>query len=32
MFTQGEYREWADESMRGGVKTLEVNKKGMEAE
>ncbi len=31
-FTQGEYREWADEFMRGGIEALKVNKKGVEAE
>ncbi len=31
-FTQGEYREWADEFMRGGIEALKVNKKGLEAE
>ena len=28
-FTQGEYREWADEFMRGGIEALKVNKKGV---
>ena len=31
-FTQGEYREWADEFMRGGIEALKVTKKGVEAE
>jgi len=31
-FTQGEYREWADEFMRGGIDALKVNRKGLEAE
>lgn len=31
-FTQGEYRKWADEFMRGGVDALKVNRKGLEAE
>jgi transposase-like protein len=31
-FTQGEYRKWADEFMRGGVDALKVNRKGLDAE
>lgn len=31
-FTQGEFRQWADEYHRGGVEALKVNKKGLEAE
>lgn len=31
-FTQGEYREWADEFMRGGIDALKVNRKGLETE
>ncbi len=31
-FTQGEYREWADEFMRGGVEALKINRRGLEAE
>jgi transposase-like protein len=31
-FTQGEYRKWADEFMRGGIDALKVNRKGLEAE
>jgi transposase-like protein len=31
-FTQGEFREWADEYHRGGIDALKVNKKGLEAE
>jgi transposase len=31
-FTQGEYREWADEFMRGGINALKVNRNGLEAE
>jgi transposase-like protein len=31
-FTQGEYRKWADEFMRGGVDALKVNRRGLEAE
>jgi transposase-like protein len=31
-FTQSEYREWADEFMRGGIEALKINKKGLEAE
>ncbi len=31
-FTQGEYRQWADEFMRGGIDALKVNRKGLEAE
>ena len=31
-FTQGEYRKWADEFMRGGVDALKVNRKGLAAE
>jgi transposase-like protein len=31
-FTQGEYRQWAEEYHRGGVEALKVNKKGLEAE
>ena len=31
-FTQGEYRQWADEFYRGGVEALKVNKKGIEAQ
>lgn len=31
-FTQGEYREWADEFMRGGIDALKVNRKGLEAD
>jgi len=27
-FTQGEYRKWADEFMRGGVDALKVNRRG----
>ena len=30
--TQGEYREWADEFMRGGIEAPKINKKGLEAE
>lgn len=30
-FTQGEYREWADEFMRGGIDAFKVNRKGLEA-
>lgn len=31
-FTQGEYRKWADDFMRGGIDALKVNRKGLEAE
>jgi transposase-like protein len=31
-FTQGEYRKWADEFIRGGVDALKVNRKGLDAE
>jgi len=31
-FTQGEYRKWADEFMRGGTDALKVNRKGLDAE
>jgi transposase-like protein len=31
-FTQGEYREWADEFMRGGIEALKINRRGLEAE
>ncbi len=31
-FTQGEYRKWADEFMRGGIDALKVNRKGLDAE
>lgn len=31
-FTQGEFRQWAEEYHRGGVDALKVNKKGIEAE
>ena len=31
-FTQGEYRKWADEFMRGGIEALKVNHKGLDAE
>jgi transposase-like protein len=31
-FTQGEYRKWADEFMRGGMDALKVNRKGLDAE
>jgi len=31
-FTQGEYRKWADEFMRGGIDALKVNRKGLEAD
>lgn len=31
-FTQGEYRKWADQFMRGGVDALKVNRKGLDAE
>ena len=31
-FTQGEYRKWAEEFMRGGVDALKVNRKGLDAE
>ena len=31
-FTQGEFREWADEYHRSGIEGLKVNKKGLEAE
>jgi transposase-like protein len=31
-FTQGEYRKWADEFMRGGIDALKVNRRGLEAE
>ena len=31
-FTQGEYRKWADEFMRGGVDALKVNHRGLDAE
>ena len=31
-FTQGEYRRWADEFMRGGVDALKVNRRGLDAE
>jgi transposase-like protein len=31
-FTQGEFRQWADEYHRGGTDALKVNKKGLEAE
>lgn len=31
-FTQGEYRKWADEFMRGGLDALKVNRKGLDAE
>ena len=31
-FTQGEYRKWADEFMRGGVDALKVNRRGLDAE
>lgn len=31
-FTQGEYRKWVDEFMRGGVDALKVNRKGLDAE
>lgn len=31
-FTQGEYRKWADEFMRGGADALKVNRKGLDAE
>ncbi len=31
-FTQGEYRTWADEFMRGGIDALKVNRKGLDAE
>lgn len=31
-FTQGEYRSWADEFMRGGIDALKVNRKGLDAE
>jgi transposase-like protein len=31
-FTQGEYRKWADEFMRGGIDALKVNRRGHEAE
>jgi transposase len=30
-FTQGEYRKWADEFVRGGVDALKVNRKGLDA-
>lgn len=31
-FTQGEFRQWADEYHRSGVEGLKVNRKGLEAE
>jgi hypothetical protein len=31
-FTQGDFRQWADEYHRGGTDALKVNKKGLEAE
>ncbi len=31
-FTQGEFRQWADEYHRGGIDALKVNRKGLEAE
>jgi transposase-like protein len=31
-FTQGQYREWADEFMCGGIDALKVNRNGLEAE
>ena len=31
-FTQGEYRTWADEFMRGGIEALKVNRKGLDAD
>ena len=31
-FTQGEYRKWADDFMRGGIDALKVNRKGLDAE
>lgn len=31
-FTQGEFRQWADEYHRAGVDALKVNRKGLEAE
>jgi transposase-like protein len=31
-FTQGAFREWADEYHRAGVDALKINKKGLEAE
>ena len=31
-FTQGEYRTWSDEFMRGGVDALKVNRRGLDAE
>lgn len=31
-FTQGEYRKWADEFMRGGIDALKVNRKGLDAD
>jgi transposase len=31
-FTQGEYRKWAEEFMRGGIEALKVNRKGLDAE
>lgn len=30
-FTQGEYRKWADEFMRGGIDALKVNRKDLRA-
>jgi len=31
-FTQGEFREWAEEYHRAGVDALKINRKGLEAE
>ena len=31
-FSQGDYRKWVDEFMRGGVDALKVNRKGLDAE
>ena len=31
-FTQGDYRKWTDEFMRGGIEALKVNRKDVDSE
>jgi transposase-like protein len=31
-FTQGDYRKWTDEFMRGGIEALKVNRKDLDSE